>query len=1227
MASERDIAVAQTCLERGYATPAQVEECLKEASSASQTMRPVEAVLRHRGYISEEAYRELARSTRRCSACGTPYSGELCPRCLAGFAQSPSGSRAVPETTPRPAADPEIEKAAVDPKNRFGKFVLLGQLGAGGMGVVYKAWQTDLRRTVAIKFIRGLENERDLERFTREAQLAATLSHPGIAPIYESGEQDGKHYFAMQFVEGVTLDRLAARTPRPPFRRMVEILARAAEAVDYAHEQGIIHRDLKPQNVMVDAKDRAYVMDFGLAKSVRTGSSLTGSGLAVGTPAYMSPEQAASDPGRIDGRSDVYALGAILYQIGSGVPPFEGDNAVQVLMDVVNRDPAPPRRINPKFPTDLETIALKALDKDPARRYESAAAFAADLRRWLEGEPILARPAGTLTRLIRKVRKHKLATAGVLALALGLGIAAGTLAGGAMARSARDRAMPHYQVAQEAFEAADRIRLMPAAQVAHYKELLERAEKNARQALRHDEGFADGHFLLGRVLHLRIRNDEAEAQFGRAIELQEGHVRAYLERGLTRLEAFSQRYGIDTVSNRIGRKDPVLEFKPRDGRYHELRAGIVADLRASGRLGVREFEQALLEGAAEFVLWRPGEDARLVRAEAALSRAIALAPNETYSRFILSNVRLVRGDRAGAADLMAQAVGLAPNDRIMLYGAANAFLMAGRLEEAADAAGRALALDPGHPGVLNTRGNVRVAQGRHPEALEDFAAAVAADPKNPVPHSNAGYVHFASGRYDEALKAYSDALERSLAEPDYHEGRAMCLLNLKRFGEAEGAMDRVIAARPDADGYSNRGAVRSQADRFDEAAADYEQALRLSPRDPAVLYNMGINSSRRGDAAAAVLHFRATLEQGRDRWDTHWALAKELLKLGRHAEAEASATRALDGAGERGSVLHDRAQARLLQGKLDSALEDLLEAERLNPDRAGLLSDIGLAWAKKGEKSRAVPYLQRSLALNPQETTLMLLGEILLGLGRHAEAEAALAEVLDHKSGHLVALEYRALAREYQGNLAGALEDLERALAISDRPKLRLLQGTVLQKLKRHDEALGALDRAVAGAKELGANAAMAWYHRGLARQSLGRHREAAADFAEALKLVPGNPAVLGARARSLVQAGEGEEALRALEELLRRAPADSWTLWLRGEAHHLLKRYPEVLRDCEAALGLEPGSAVLRGLRGRALLELKRPREAAEDLRKAIELDPALKPGLQPLLDRALRESPSRDE
>jgi tetratricopeptide (TPR) repeat protein/predicted Ser/Thr protein kinase len=310
---------------------------------------------------------------------------------------------------------------AVDPSERYGKFVRTAKLGGGGEGDVWKAWDGELQRWVALKFLRGGDDE-EIARFKREAQTAASLAHPHIAAVYEAGEAQGRHYIAMQFVEGRTLRAM----PRGDRRLLARLLRDASLAVQAAHDGGVIHRDLKPDNVM--ASERAggphvYVMDFGLARSAAPGDASV-SGAIVGTPAYMSPEQARGESA--DARSDVYGLGATLYEVLTGVRPFESKSVLETLRRVQSEELRPPRSVEGRIDRDLETIVLKCLEKERDRRYARAGDLAADLTRWLDGEPIHARPAGFFYLLRRRLAKRKaivaVALAGVVAVGATLGV-------------------------------------------------------------------------------------------------------------------------------------------------------------------------------------------------------------------------------------------------------------------------------------------------------------------------------------------------------------------------------------------------------------------------------------------------------------------------------------------------------------------------------------------------------------------------------------------------------------------------------------------------------------------------------------------------------------------------------------------------------------------------------------------------------------------------------------
>jgi serine/threonine protein kinase/Tfp pilus assembly protein PilF len=347
-----------------------------------------------------------------CAQCGSrldsTINGEkVCINCLlrAVMDQDEGDSDETPQRSDQ--LIPGNDNAPVE----FGDYELLQEIGRGGQGIVYRARQKSLNRIVALKVISlgQWASKAHLKRFRLEAEAAARLEHPGIVPIHEVGERDGSCYFSMKFVEGGQLDEVARREPMP-IHRAVELIAKVARTVNYAHEHGILHRDIKPGNILLDQEGEPHLTDFGLARLVESESSVTHTLDVLGTPSYMAPEQAVGNNAAVSSVTDVYELGAVLYQLLTGQPPFAAGTTYETIKLLLDTEPRPPRLLNPKVDRDLSTICLKCLEKDPKRRYSSALALAEDLEHWLKHEPIQARRTGIFARGKKWVQRNPTST-------------------------------------------------------------------------------------------------------------------------------------------------------------------------------------------------------------------------------------------------------------------------------------------------------------------------------------------------------------------------------------------------------------------------------------------------------------------------------------------------------------------------------------------------------------------------------------------------------------------------------------------------------------------------------------------------------------------------------------------------------------------------------------------------------------------------------------------------
>lgn len=443
-----DKLLGDLAVEKGYITQSQLAEALRDLEDSRIQGRKLSIgqVLVKKRFITVEQFVELLKLQNKyilqCNSCGAKYNvfgkpeGKRfrCKHCgqILTIATDLKSVSVMEQLTPQtPYGPPQgdttlLHKLGILPGAvQFQRYEIIRELGRGGMGVVLLAKDRELNRHVAIKILREAPTDAEvIKRFIREAQVIAKLSHPNIVQVYEIGSQQNIHYFTMQYIDGKPLDVMLHEHKITP-EQAVAIVEKVARAVHFAHGNGIVHRDLKPSNVMVDGRGEPYVMDFGLAKTLDAQSRLTRSGSVVGTPFYMAPEQVRGELSEIDARSDVYALGVMLYELVVGRVPFMGATEAEVYEKILTADPPRPREQKTYIPADLETIILKAMEKDRAARYPTAEALANDIRRYLAGEPIEARPPSLLRTVVKKMRRQKavfvpLVVACVLCVAFGL---------------------------------------------------------------------------------------------------------------------------------------------------------------------------------------------------------------------------------------------------------------------------------------------------------------------------------------------------------------------------------------------------------------------------------------------------------------------------------------------------------------------------------------------------------------------------------------------------------------------------------------------------------------------------------------------------------------------------------------------------------------------------------------------------------------------------------------
>jgi tetratricopeptide (TPR) repeat protein/predicted Ser/Thr protein kinase len=742
------------------------------------------------------------------------------------------------------------------PDRKIGHYDLVSKLGEGGGGTVWKAWDTRLCRWVALKEPRG-HHLVARERFVREARAAAKLKHPNLIEVYEITFDADQDFMVMEYIDGRPLDQLKLSA-----RDGAVLIADIADAVDYMHASGVLHRDLKPQNIIVDAKGVGHLGDFGIAK-VFGNAPLTMEGAPIGTPQYMAPEQVDGKAGSLGPGTDVYGLGATLYFLLVGRAPYAADTSLEALLNTLRSQDAPsPKSINADVPPELDVIVRRAMSRIPAERYSSAAGLRDDLRRWLRGESIVARPDGLARKTLKWARRNGRLVAAVALAALASATAV------SFYTYRKHAALRGRQEAYEAAtEKADRLwqRATGLIRAGHpspdaFLGTLERTLAQYEAAAVASPGKPYPWLMKGRCLMLLGRRPDAEAAWTEALRLNSAYGPALFERGKSSLGVYMRLGLLRRPSG--SRSGPEVE--PPDPESDETKAWRKKgeqDLAAARE--TKDLDKpslSYLEGMLEL------GGGRRDRAVDAFRVYVAEYPWDADAMTYLGAALYRQGKLEEARASWGRALELQPSasrHKLMgdvLYGLQN-------YPEAIDQYTRALALNPGDSAAQCNRGLAHHAGGNSAAALEDYNGALALHPRFARAFNCRGIAWFERRDFDRALEDFERAAECNEFYAEAHNNLGNT--HVRRHEIEEGIKEYAIALEihPNyADAHFNRGIAHLLKGDLDLAIRDFERACEIDLRDPESRYQLALAERAKGDAVKSIRDLSQAIELGSTSW-------------------------------------------------------------------------------------------------------------------------------------------------------------------------------------------------------------------------------------------------------------------------------------------------------------------------------------------------------------------------
>ncbi len=973
----------------------------------------------------------------------------------------------------------------------LGDFRIVREVGRGGMGIVYEAEQISLRRRVALKVLpfAATMDPRHLQRFHNEAQAAASLHHTNIVPVYFVGCERSVHFYAMQFIDGQPLSEVirqlqhmekkaatedgesaiasgpaevaAASTPAPAaeltpltdngkrrrdfFHKVAELGIQAAEALDQAHQLGIGHRDIKPGNLMLDVRGKLWVTDFGLAHMQHGESSLTMTGQAVGTPRYMSPEQASAKRVPIDHRTDVYSLGVTLYELLTLRPAFTTEDRQELLRQIAIEEPVPPRRLNRAIAPELETIVLKAMEKDPTNRYATAKGLADDLRCFLEDRPIQARRPSLPQRLRKLARRHRTATMSIaVCLLVSLTVLAGSIGWSVADRAARRRAVEAK--AESAFEQA--IGLQEQGKYADALSAILRAEglldAEGDPELRHrvQERRKDLEMVL-KLENLRLENTENH----RASDLR--YQKAFREFGID-VDVPEPAIAADRIRERSIRTELVLGLDT----WAIVRRYMARRKNDGERLLV-------LAGMVDTDAWRNRFRDAVLRSDTKVFKELAteeaIRTQSSPSLTLLGDLLKVTGSGKEALAFLLRAQRFRPNDLWINCDLASLCRRQTRqLDDALRFAMIAVALRPDNPAPHNSLGAVLLDKAQYEEAFAEFQKAIELAPELAWGHNNLGNALRRKGQLDEAIAKYRKAIELNPEIDGPHYNLAMTLQDKGRVDEAITECQKAIELNPNlALAHNILGNALKDKGRLDEAIVEHRKAIELDPKYALAYFNLGNELLNKGRVDEAIAQYQRAIEA-----DSKYAPAHSNL----------------------GNVLMDK-------GQVDEAIAQYQKAIELDPKLVEAHNNLGNALMDKGRLDEAIAQLRKAIETDPKYALAHNnLGNALKGMGRLDEAIAELKKSIELDPTYAKAYYNLGNTLYEKGQLDAAIAEYQKALQLE--PKFALGHnnlGNALKEKGRLDEAIAEYRQAI----RLQPNEALAHCNLGQSLMQKGLYRQA----------------------------------------------------------------------------------------------------------------------------------------